>query len=213
MGSTNRRCRRYSTADSRTFRAVVSCGSSPTLGQDVEIVIRAKFRRRRADDFESWRPPLRFFRRRNQVKSNSKRHASNHRRRRTYGLKGKARSSLFCQAASGRLGSFGVEVPTPGTPLPIGGEQIFLRQVPSSSDPSTATFCIAAGCVVDEAVILRELDLLNIEQPRIIVDPRAVLVSEQDREAEARELTDIASTCSGTGPSFAGCRAGQMFVL
>jgi adenylosuccinate synthase len=43
------------------------------------------------------------------------------------------------------------------------------------------------------------LDLLNIDRQRIIVDPRAVIVTEEDREAERRALKDIASTCSGTG--------------
>src|ERR1039457_2281305 len=64
-------------------------------------------------------------------------------------------------------------------------------------------FCIAAGCVIDEAVLLRELDLLKIERARIIVDPRAVIVTDQDRETERRELQGIASTCSGTGAAAA----------
>jgi adenylosuccinate synthase len=41
--------------------------------------------------------------------------------------------------------------------------------------------------------------MLNIDRQRIIVDPRAVIVTEEDREAERRELNGIASTCSGTG--------------
>ncbi len=62
-----------------------------------------------------------------------------------------------------------------------------------------ATFCLAAGCAVDEEILLRELEMLKIDQNRIIVDPRAVIVTEEDREAERLELKDIASTCSGTG--------------
>jgi adenylosuccinate synthase len=58
---------------------------------------------------------------------------------------------------------------------------------------------MAAGCAIDESVLLREVDLLEIEQNRIIVDPRAVIVTEEDREAERLELGHIASTCSGTG--------------
>lgn len=89
--------------------------------------------------------------------------------------------------------------PNSGHTVTIDGKDVILRQVPCSTEPNKATFCLAAGCVVDEAVILHELDLLNIDQRRIIIDPRAVIVTEQDREAEARELSDIASTCSGTG--------------
>lgn len=89
--------------------------------------------------------------------------------------------------------------PNSGHTVTIGGKEVVLRQVPSSTDPSKGTFCVAAGCVVDEALLLSELDLLGIERDRIIVDPRAVLVTEEDRKAEREQLHGIASTCSGTG--------------
>ncbi len=88
--------------------------------------------------------------------------------------------------------------PNSGHTVTIHGKDVVLRQVPSCAEPSKATFCLAAGCVIDEEVLLRELDMLNIKRARIVVDPRAVIVTEQDREAERRELMEIASTCSGT---------------
>jgi adenylosuccinate synthase len=89
--------------------------------------------------------------------------------------------------------------PNSGHTVRIDGKDIILRQVPCCTEPRKATFCLAAGCAIDEAILLRELDILKIERKHIIVDPRAVIVTEQDREAERRELNDIASTCSGTG--------------
>ena len=89
--------------------------------------------------------------------------------------------------------------PNSGHTVTIDGRDVILRQVPCCSEPQRATFCISAGCAIDETVLLQELDLLNIDRQRIIVDPRAVIVSEADREAERRALTAIASTCSGTG--------------
>jgi adenylosuccinate synthase len=89
--------------------------------------------------------------------------------------------------------------PNSGHTVTINGKDVILRQVPASAEPHKPTFCLAAGCVIDEAVLLRELDLLNIQRHRIIVDPRAVIVTEQDREAERLVLKGIASTCSGTG--------------
>jgi len=89
--------------------------------------------------------------------------------------------------------------PNSGHTVTIDGNAVILRQVPCSSDPHTAMFCISAGCAIDETILLRELDLLNIDRQRIIVDPRAVIVTEEDREAERRDLKEIASTCSGTG--------------
>jgi adenylosuccinate synthase len=89
--------------------------------------------------------------------------------------------------------------PNSGHTVTLRGKDIILRQVPSCADPRLATFCLAAGCAVDEEILLRELEMLKIDQNRIIVDPRAVIVTEEDREAERLELKNIASTCSGTG--------------
>lgn len=89
--------------------------------------------------------------------------------------------------------------PNSGHTVTIDGKSVILRQVPSCAEPQNATFYVAAGCVVDEEVLLRELDLLQIPRERIIVDPRSVLVTEEDRKAEAESLVRIGSTCSGTG--------------
>jgi adenylosuccinate synthase len=93
--------------------------------------------------------------------------------------------------------------PNSGHTVTIKGRDVVLRQVPSCSEPNRATFLLSAGCAIDEAVLLRELDLLEISPDRIIVDPRAVIVTDQDRENERRSLKDIASTCSGTGSAMA----------
>jgi adenylosuccinate synthase len=89
--------------------------------------------------------------------------------------------------------------PNSGHTVTIKGKDVILRQVPSCMEPQNATFCLAAGCVIDESVLLAELRLLNIDREQIVVDPRCVIVTEQDREAEHNELQGIASTCSGTG--------------
>jgi adenylosuccinate synthase len=89
--------------------------------------------------------------------------------------------------------------PNSGHTVTIGGKDEILRQIPCCSEPNRATFCISAGCVIDESILLRELNLLGIGRDKIIVDPRAVLVTDFDREEERRELGGIGSTCSGTG--------------
>lgn len=89
--------------------------------------------------------------------------------------------------------------PNSGHTVRIDGEDLVLRQVPCCVEPHKATFCVAAGCVIDEEVFLGELNMLNVDRDQIIVDPRAVIVTEGDRDVERRELRDIASTCSGTG--------------
>jgi adenylosuccinate synthase len=91
--------------------------------------------------------------------------------------------------------------PNSGHTVSIDDKEIVLRQVPScaDSDPRNVTFCIAAGCAVEESILLTEVEMLGIQRERIIVDPRAVVVTEEDREVERSQLTEIGSTCSGTG--------------
>ena len=89
--------------------------------------------------------------------------------------------------------------PNSGHTVTIDGKDVIMRQIPCCAEPHKATFCISAGCVVDEDLLLAEVDALKIERDRIIVDPRAVLVTDADRELERSGLSTIASTCSGTG--------------
>lgn len=116
-----------------------------------------------------------------------------------YGSEGKGKVVALLASRSNSPWLVRCGGPNSGHTVTIDGSDVILRQVPSCSEPQRATFCVAAGCAIDEAVLLRELDLLNIDRQRIIVDPRAVIVTAEDREAERRELTKIASTCSGTG--------------
>ena len=93
--------------------------------------------------------------------------------------------------------------PNSGHTVTIHGQDVVLRQVPSCTEPNRATFLLSAGCAIDQLVLLREVDLLEIPRDKIIVDPRAVIVIDKDRDDERRELKDIASTCSGTGAAMA----------
>jgi adenylosuccinate synthase len=89
--------------------------------------------------------------------------------------------------------------PNSGHTVTFNGENLILRQVPACPDHPTATLLLAAGCVVDENLLINELDILGIPPNRIIVDPRAVLLSEQDRINERDSIGYISSTFSGTG--------------
>jgi adenylosuccinate synthase len=115
--------------------------------------------------------------------------------------KGKVVALLAARAESPSLVRCGG--PNSGHTVTIQGRDVVLRQIPSCSEPSRATFLLSAGCAIDQDILLRELDLLGISREKIIVDPRAVLVTDQDREDEKRALKDIASTCSGTGSAMA----------
>lgn len=116
-----------------------------------------------------------------------------------YGSEGKGKVVALRASQANRPFLVRCGGPNSGHTVTIRGEDRIMRQVPSCSEPERATFCIAAGCVVDEAILMAELDTLNVERHRIFVDPRAVLVTEQDRLEECNALNYIGSTCSGTG--------------
>ena len=101
------------------------------------------------------------------------------------------------EARSPMVGS--LRGPNSGHTVTIDGHDTVLRQIPSCPDHPRATFCIAAGCAIDETVLLDELMRLSIPRDRIFVDPRAVVISDYDKENERENLGYIGSTFSGTG--------------
>jgi adenylosuccinate synthase len=89
--------------------------------------------------------------------------------------------------------------PNSGHTVYIAGQPRVLRQVPSAAGMSNALLLLSAGCAIDEALLLQELDQMSVPRERIVVDPRAVLIAAIDREQERGLITRIASTGSGTG--------------
>lgn len=89
--------------------------------------------------------------------------------------------------------------PNSGHTTSVHGVEKVLRQLPAAAGHHNAILCIAAGCAVDEDILIRELDECAIPRDRIIVDPRAVIVTDWDRQNEAALTGEIGSTGSGTG--------------
>jgi adenylosuccinate synthase len=116
-----------------------------------------------------------------------------------YGSEGKGKTVAVRASRSASPWLVRCGGPNSGHTVDLDGQRVVLRQVPSCATPHSATFCIAAGCVVDERLLIDELNLMGVPQERIIVDPRAVLVMDEDRTVERRSLEHIRSTCSGTG--------------
>lgn len=89
--------------------------------------------------------------------------------------------------------------PNSGHTTSIDGQDVVLRQLPASIGVNDCPVAIAAGAVIDEDVLIEELTRFGIHRERVIVDPRAVVVTAADKEKE-RELVDrIGSTGSGNG--------------
>jgi adenylosuccinate synthase len=89
--------------------------------------------------------------------------------------------------------------PNSGHTVCFGNERVVLRQVPAAAGNANALLLLSAGCAVDEDVLAWEINRLSLPRDRLVVDPRAVLITQADREAECDIARSIASTGSGTG--------------
>lgn len=89
--------------------------------------------------------------------------------------------------------------PNSGHSTVIRDEERVLRQLPAAAGQSDATLGLAAGCVVDEEVLIEEAQFCEVHRDRLVIDPRAVLVTDEDRAAERTLVRAYASTGSGNG--------------
>lgn len=89
--------------------------------------------------------------------------------------------------------------PNSGHTTNVAGQEVVVRQLPAGVSNPDSMLLIAAGCVVDEDVLLAEISALGVEASRVVVDPRAVLLENSDRIAEGPNVFAIGSTGSGTG--------------
>src|SRR5689334_4086616 len=93
-----------------------------------------------------------------------------------YGSEGKGKVTALLATRSRSPWLVRCGGPNSGHTVTIDGKDVIMRQVPSCAEPRKANFCISAGCVVDEALLLQEVEKLKIDRERIVVDPRAILV-------------------------------------
>ncbi len=89
--------------------------------------------------------------------------------------------------------------PNSGHTVWVRGKRIVFRQIPAAAGHPNALLMLSAGCAIDESIFLQEAEQLDLCRERVVVDPRAVLVQEDDRNSELDIAGRIASTGSGTG--------------
>lgn len=89
--------------------------------------------------------------------------------------------------------------PNSGHTVEVDGREVPLRQIPAGVAHPQALLLISAGSVIDPELLTSEADSLRLSGDRIIVDPRAALVTAADQAAERQIVDLIGSTASGTG--------------
>jgi adenylosuccinate synthase len=116
-----------------------------------------------------------------------------------YGSEGKGKVVALTSALLDRPHVVRCGGPNSGHTTSVNGVEQVLRQLPAAAGHNQAMLYVAAGCAVNEEILVRELDDCRITPARIVIDPRAVLVTDWDRENEAALMGEIGSTGSGTG--------------
>lgn len=89
--------------------------------------------------------------------------------------------------------------PNSGHTVWVGGKRTVFRQIPAAAGHPNALLLLSAGCAIDEAILHHEADRLGLPRDQIVVDPRAMLVTDEDKTAESGIVGSIGSTGSGTG--------------
>jgi adenylosuccinate synthase len=87
------------------------------------------------------------------------------------------------------------------TTMSVGGARRVLRHLPTAAVLPDVLCVLPAGSYIDPAVLGREIDEVRLPPERLVIDPRAMVILDEDRETEAAEHLGprIGSTCSGTG--------------
>lgn len=89
---------------------------------------------------------------------------------------------------------------------PNAGHKVYLNprpyifhHLPSGTLHSNANLIIAPGAVINPKKILREISDCSISCERLSIDPKAMIITQNDIDNEAGLKNDISSTQSGTG--------------
>ena len=116
-----------------------------------------------------------------------------------YGSEGKGKVTALTAALHDEPWVVRCGGPNSGHTTNVKGREVVLRQIPAAAGHPNALLMLAAGCAVSEDVVLHEIEAYELPRERVVIDPRAVLVTKADLDAEQAIAEAIGSTASGTG--------------
>ncbi len=116
-----------------------------------------------------------------------------------YGSEGKGKVATLIAMSHDRPWVVRCGGPNSGHTTQVFGTETVLRQLPSAVEHPHALFALAAGCVVDEELLIEEIEKCNLDPKRVYVDSRGILLTDEDRYLERGLHKSIGSTGSGNG--------------
>lgn len=122
-----------------------------------------------------------------------------------YGSEGKGKVALHLAKEQDAVATVRVGGPNSGHTVVHDGKTHVFKQLPVASLLNGVISILPPGCYIDLATLLREIDYVSATPANLVIDPRAVIVTDEDRTEERNSgLTDrIGSTASGTGAAVA----------
>lgn len=117
-----------------------------------------------------------------------------------FGSEGKGKVAHYL--AKDRRAEFAVRCGGPNsghTAVNEGGTPCVFRQLPTAALWSDVGLIIASGSYLDVDILLMEIESYGIEQDRLFISPRAVLITDEMKQEEGELVSQIGSTGSGTG--------------
>jgi adenylosuccinate synthase len=122
-----------------------------------------------------------------------------------FGSEGKGKTTAYLCRDRGFEVAVRCGGPNSGHTVTIDGERTVLRQVPAGVVRNNTRLFLAAGCLIDLAVLSEEIKRFSLTPSRLKVDRNAAII-EDDFEDEERSLclnNLVGSTCTGTGVAVA----------
>lgn len=92
--------------------------------------------------------------------------------------------------------------PNAGHTFYINGKKCVTKMLPVAGImQKRSTIFLSAGSVIDVDILLKEMEEFSIDRDKVIIHPRAAIVTDEDKEIESEEngVKKIASTQSGSG--------------
>lgn len=81
------------------------------------------------------------------------------------------------------------------------GQPIILRQLPTAAILPDVICVLGAGSYINPDILFEEISRVNLSDDRVLIDPNAMIISEEDQKEEKNSTLhrSIGSTLSGTG--------------
>ena len=113
-----------------------------------------------------------------------------------YGSEGKGQVAFYLATEYDLL----VRVGGPNAGHKVPTDPVFTHHMlPSGTRRGNADLLIGPGAVIDEEKLHKEIAECGVDHERLSIDPNAVLIEKEDKDAEASLVAGIGSTGSGAG--------------